>query len=67
MPFDALALVVADLAHSMDERRFRVTGVSERDRLLVVVVAEIDDDTVRLISAWRPSGRERREYENAER
>jgi uncharacterized DUF497 family protein len=61
---DALASVTADPNHSSTEDRLRVTGMSDRRRLLVVVVAEVDDDTVRLISAWRPSRRERHEYQD---
>jgi uncharacterized DUF497 family protein len=62
--FDMLAKVTPDVAHSVGEERLRVTGTSDRGRLLVVVVAELDDDTVRLISAWRPSRRERHGYED---
>jgi uncharacterized DUF497 family protein len=60
---DAHAALQPDPTHSGYEARVRVTGLSSRGRLLVVVVALLDDDTVRIISARRPTKGERHEYE----
>jgi uncharacterized protein len=61
---DPLRSVVADVAHSVDEDRYRVIGMSLLGRLLVVIVAFDEAGTMRLISARRPTRRERHEYEN---
>ena len=61
--FDACALVEYDGAHSWDEERFIIMGMSERDRVLTVVYVERVQDTLRLISARRATSRERRTYE----
>jgi uncharacterized DUF497 family protein len=57
---DPLALHVEDLAHS---ERTLLVGMSERERLLVVVHVELDEETMRIINARRPSPDERRRYE----
>ena len=51
-----------DPDHSIAEDRFRVTGYSVYGRLLVVTVAE-QRGTVRIISAWRATKRERNDHE----
>jgi hypothetical protein len=57
---DPLALAVEDL---IDPGRTLLVGISERSRILVTVYAEIDDDTIRIISARRATSYERRSYE----
>jgi uncharacterized protein len=65
-----------DRAHAIDEDRWITIGVSYRLRVLVVVTTElvqddaadddeIDDLTVRIISARQASRSEAREYEEA--
>ena len=51
-----------DPDHSEAEARFILVGHSLADRLLLVVHAE-KGDTIRIISARRPTPRERAEYE----
>lgn len=57
---DALALSVDDATES---DRTLLLGTSERQRLLLVVSAELDDLAVRIISARRATSHERRRYE----
>ena len=52
----------ADEAHSTFEERFLVFGFSDQHRLLLVVTSE-GGVRPRIISAWRATKRERREYE----
>ena len=52
----------ADDTHSAFDERFRVFGYSDRARLLLVVTSE-GGPMPRIISAWRATKRERREYE----
>ena len=47
---DLLSVTVADPDHSLDEDRFILLGVTERDRL-VVVAHTMRGDTIRLINA----------------
>ncbi len=61
---DFYAFVEDDLTHSLREERYRVRGLSERGRLLVVVVAAMAGDTPRILSARRATKRERHEYED---
>ena len=63
---DPLAIDIDDPAHSQDEPRFVIVGNSLRHRLLVVVYAEPESDTIRIISARRARPRERRAYEQYE-
>lgn len=60
---DPLGLASMDESHSADEDRLRVIGSSGDGRLLVVVVALDPAGTIRLISARRPTRRERHAYE----
>jgi uncharacterized DUF497 family protein len=60
---DPLALAIQDEAH---EERTLLLGLSEQLRVLLVVHAELDDGTVRLISARRATAHERRRYEEGE-
>lgn len=59
---DPLAMLQSDPAHSVDEERYIVLGMSNRRRLLVVAFAERPPRT-RLISARRATRKERRQYE----
>jgi len=60
--FDPLALTVED-RDARDERRLVTIGIGSAGELLVVVYSERGDD-IRLISARRPTARERKEYES---
>lgn len=57
---DPLALAIQDEGH---EERTLLLGMSERLRVLLVVHVELDDDTIRLVSARRATSHERRRYE----
>lgn len=57
---DPLALAVQDEVHA---DRTVLIGLSEQDRVLLVVHVELDDDTIRLVSARRATSHERRRYE----
>lgn len=59
---DPLSLTIRDPRHSQDEDRFILLGLSYRNRLLVVVHTE-RKDTIRIISARRPTRSERAQYE----
>jgi uncharacterized protein len=57
---DPLALVVEDLVH---RERAILIGQSERQRVLLTVYTELDEDIIRIISARRATSHERRHYE----
>lgn len=57
---DPLALAIDDVE---DPERTLLLGMSDRQRLLLVVHAELDESTIRIISARRASSQERRRYE----
>jgi uncharacterized DUF497 family protein len=57
---DPFAGITEDTEHP---ERLILLGQSNRRRLLLVVHVEIDQDTVRLISARRATRHERRRYE----
>ncbi len=57
---DPLALAIED---AVDSGRTLLIGLSERMRILVAVYTEIDEDTLRIISARRATSHERRHYE----
>jgi uncharacterized DUF497 family protein len=59
---DTLSITIPDPDHSEDEERWVTIGLSNRQRLLVVVHTE-EDETIRLISARRADRLERRKYE----
>ncbi|MGA7158589.1 MAG: BrnT family toxin [Acidobacteriaceae bacterium] len=59
---DDLSLTVPDPLHSQDESRFILIGLSAESRMLTVVHVE-RDVTYRIISARKPTSRERRDYE----
>jgi uncharacterized DUF497 family protein len=57
---DPLALVIEDAVHP---ERSLLIGLSDRIRVVLSVYTEIDDDTIRIISARRATSHERRHYE----
>jgi uncharacterized DUF497 family protein len=57
---DPLALAVLDEVHA---ERTVLIGMSEQHRVLLVVHVELDEDTIRLVSARRATSHERRRYE----
>jgi uncharacterized DUF497 family protein len=57
---DPLALAIDD---AVDPERTLLLGMSNRQRLLLVVHVEIHDSTIRIISARRATSHERRRYE----
>ncbi|HKS27761.1 MAG TPA: BrnT family toxin [Pyrinomonadaceae bacterium] len=60
--YDPNALGAYDEEHSIDEDRFFIIGLSSR-RLLVVVYAEREGDTVRIISARKAVKKDQEDYE----
>lgn len=58
---DPLALVATDPDHA---ERSLIIGESIRQRVLLTVFVEHDDEAIRIISARRTTSRERREYED---
>lgn len=59
---DPLSLTVTDPEHSEAEERLILMGLSDRQRLLIVVYVE-REDSLRLISAQAADPDEKREYE----
>jgi uncharacterized DUF497 family protein len=59
---DPLQISADDPDHSFDEKWFITMGMSEHDRLLIVAHT-LDDDKIRIITARKPTRRERRDYE----
>ena len=62
---DPLATTVPDPDRSVSEERLLTTGLSSRQRVLIVWHTE-QDDVVRLIGAREVTPRERRTYESGE-
>lgn len=60
---DALSTTVPDPLHSGEEERHVLLGMSDKQRLLVVVHTEHDNKT-RIISAREATRQERKQYEN---
>ena len=60
--FDPLSLTVPDPLHSDEEKRFIITGLSDRQRQLVVVHTD-RGDKIRIISARLTTPNEKRKYE----
>jgi uncharacterized DUF497 family protein len=60
---DPLSIVIADPAHSADEHRWILLGLTTTGRLVVVSHAE-RDGSVRLISARLATRREKKNYEH---
>jgi uncharacterized DUF497 family protein len=61
--YDPLSLTIPDPDHSEDEERFIDIGMSDTNRLLVVVYTE-REERIRIISARLATPSERRKYEN---
>lgn len=59
---DPLSLTVADPAHSDDEERSVLIGMSHRNQMLVVVHCDLGD-TIRIISARLATRKEKQAYE----
>ena len=59
---DPFSLTASDPDHSEAEDRLVLMGLSDRQRLLVVIYAE-RDESLRLISAREADADERKEYE----
>ena len=60
---DPLSLTIDDPLHSMDEERRVLIGMSNKNRLLVVVHAKRGDN-IRIISARKANKKERNNYES---
>ncbi len=63
---DEFALTRED-PDAQGEQRFVTLGLSSFGHLLVVVYAYREPDTIRLISAWKASKRQRLRYEKGHR
>ncbi len=61
---DELARLIPDPAHSVDEERFILMGVSAELRLLTVCHCERNSDLIRIISARKADKFERKQYED---
>ena len=62
---DWLSLTIPDPAHSAEESRYVLVGMTARGRLVVVAHSERDNE-IRIISARRASRAEREAYEEGE-
>ena len=62
---DTLSITIPDPDHSEDEERWVTMGLSNRQRLLVVVHTE-EEETIRIISARTADRLERRKYEEGD-
>jgi uncharacterized protein len=62
---DTLSMSIPDPDHSEDEERWVTIGLSNRQRLLVVVHTE-EEETIRIISARTADRLERRKYEEGD-
>lgn len=63
--FDSNARMIFDSAHSSNEDRFILLGLSGAMRVLVVVhcCRNNSDDKIRIISARKATGKEQKQYE----
>jgi len=59
---DAFSITISDPDHSVEENRFIDIGMSDHNRLLVVIYTE-REERVRIISARHATAPERRKYE----
>ena len=62
---DQFSITIYDPLHSEDEDRFVILGMSNKNRLLVVVHTE-RGDKIRIISARKATKKERKQYESNE-
>jgi uncharacterized DUF497 family protein len=63
---DTLSLTIDDPLHSIDEQRVILIGMSQKNRILVVVHTE-RGDSIRIISARKATKEERQSYESNEK
>ncbi len=61
--FDPMHIFTKDEAHSGEEDRFILLGMSTENRLLVVVHAEQYEEEIRIISARKCTKSERKNYQ----
>ncbi|CZE51575.1 BrnT family toxin [Campylobacter geochelonis] len=59
---DEYALVIFDEDHSETEERFLILGMSDKERILLVVHCYKENDTIRIISSRRATSRECKQY-----
>jgi uncharacterized DUF497 family protein len=59
---DKMSITISDPLHSEDEDRFILLGYSEKNRLLVVVHTDRNNQ-IRIVSARRATKKERKNYE----
>ncbi len=62
---DPFSITIYDPLHSREEDRFVILGMSNKNRLLVVIHTE-RGDRIRIISARKATKKERRQYESDE-
>lgn len=60
---DVFAIESFDVQHSVDEDRFALMGMSDKNRVVVVAFTLRDFETIRMISARLARRRERKQYE----
>ena len=59
---DEFALVLFDENHSNDEERFLILGMSQKERILLVVHCYRENDTIRIISSRKATKNETKQY-----
>ena len=59
---DEFALVLFDEDHSNDEERFLILGMSQKERILLVVHCYRENDTIRIISSRKATKSEAKQY-----
>ena len=62
---DPFSITIYDPLHSKDEDRYVILGISNKNRLLVVVHTD-RNNKIRIISVRKATKRERKQYENNE-
>lgn len=62
---DRYSITIYDPLHSKDEDRFVILGMSNKNRILVVVHTD-RSDRIRIISARKATKKERKQYESNE-
>jgi hypothetical protein len=61
--YDPFALVMDD-EEAIDEERYFLLGKSKKERILMVVYALRYEDSIRIISARKATGKEKADYES---
>jgi len=61
--YDPFALVMDD-EEAIDEERYLLLGKSKKEHILMVVYALRYEDSIRIISARKATGKEKTDYEN---